>query len=223
VRATVLPLFGNVPPAPEVNSGWLGEELVSRGIPERRALSREATVRLGIFGAIHPGWSLAPLMRHLESPMSGGREVVVASIGRIGAGKPCWDEAESSYGGRVSFALLGERTHTEISTFLQSVDFGLSMAPWRLIGKSGTVAAMLEHGLPVIVTRDDAHYGVEIPALEEPLLHLVDADLPNWLRSVHPQRPQSRLPAVARQFLLDLQCASAKTSNRPRQQSSMSG
>ena len=34
-------------------------------------------------------------------------------------------------------------------------DLGIASHPWALIGKSGAAAAMLEHGLPVLVPRDD--------------------------------------------------------------------
>ena len=39
--------------------------------------------------------------------------------------------------------------------YLQALDFGLTSYPYALIGKSSSVIAMLEHGLPVIVDWGD--------------------------------------------------------------------
>jgi hypothetical protein len=47
----------------------------------------------------------------------------------------------------------GELPTVLISSYLQSADFGIATSPLSLIQKSGSVAAMLEHGLPVVVSR----------------------------------------------------------------------
>ena len=60
------------------------------------------------------------------------------------------------------FEKRGKLDPPEISRALQSSDFGLAVTPLHLLGKSGAVAAMREHGLPVVVNR----YGSETsPAL----------------------------------------------------------
>jgi len=42
-----------------------------------------------------------------------------------------------------------------ISQFFNWVDFGLTPFPLYTVGKSSTIAAMVEHGLPVIVSWGD--------------------------------------------------------------------
>jgi hypothetical protein len=49
--------------------------------------------------------------------------------------------------------LTGEQPAATVSAFLQAADLAISTTPWALSGKSGAVAAALEHGLPVLVTR----------------------------------------------------------------------
>ena len=46
-----------------------------------------------------------------------------------------------------SFTLFGELDEDEISQYLLALDYGLTSTPWDLVGKSGTIAAMVEHGL----------------------------------------------------------------------------
>jgi hypothetical protein len=88
--------------------------------------------------------------------------------------------------------------------FLQSIDFGLATTPWQLIGKSASTAAMLDHGLPVIVSRDDVDVGCEGSPSQDPLLRRMSADLPQWLEQVRRRPPRDRLAAMSTQFIADL-------------------
>jgi hypothetical protein len=82
------------------------------------------------------------------------------------------------------------------------VDFGIAATPRALIGKSATAAAMLEHGLPVIVNRDDVQFdGAPANGQEDSLLLFMDDTLPMRLAQIKRRPPESRLPAVTRQFL----------------------
>jgi hypothetical protein len=49
----------------------------------------------------------------------------------------------------------GELESTDLSQTLRALDLALSANPRALVGKSGTVAAFVEHGVPVLVSRDD--------------------------------------------------------------------
>jgi hypothetical protein len=108
-----------------------------------------------------------------------------------------------------------------VSAFFQSIDFGIALTPWKLIGKSASSAAMLEHGVPVIVSRDDVEYGIVTEAPTNPLLYRLGTDLPDWLRIVRRQPARSRLPEMARCFLSDIDSA-AHGQPRPMIKGSMS-
>ena len=47
-----------------------------------------------------------------------------------------------------------EQTTEEISRILTKGTIGVSTTPYDIIGKSGTTAAMLEHGLPILAFDD---------------------------------------------------------------------
>lgn len=117
------------------------------------------------FGSLRRGWEPEPLLSRIESARAaaGKKSCRFVSIGRLGEhGKSVWERMENSGYEKFVFEKRGKLDPPEISRALQSSDFGLAVTPLHLLGKSGAVAAMREHGLPVVVNR----YGSETsPAL----------------------------------------------------------
>ncbi len=205
-RAAVLPLCGNIAVSEEPAGGWFAHELGRLGVSGEVAASRADCWWFGLFGSLHPVWSPEPLFGYLQDAAErAGRRPGIASVGRLGPGESLWRAMQARYADRFFFATLGERSAMEVSAFLRSIDFGIATTSWQLIGKSGTAAAMLDHGLPVIVSRDDVHYPVDVEPERQPLLHKMDAQLPSWLLDVcRRQPPRERLIDVAERFLADL-------------------
>ena len=188
IKAKLLPLFGSVP-------------IVQ---VENVSPRDDAVLRLGIFGSIHPEWSPDVMFLELKTL---GRPIQLSHIGGIGPGESVWTDLTERYGAEIELCRLGERSFDEISRFLSYLDFGVSTAPLALIGKSSSVAAMLDHGLPVIVNRDDVHFrGIPLTDLVSDLLIPVDKNFLTRVRSARRRSSQSRLPQVAEQFLQDI-CA----------------
>jgi glycosyltransferase involved in cell wall biosynthesis len=186
IAAKHLPLFGSVPVVEE-------EDLSQRN---------DNVLRLGIFGSIHPEWSPDEMFAQLQTL---GKPIQLSHIGRIGPGEPVWIELTKRYGSEIEFCRLGERSLEEISRFFSFVDFGVSTTPLALIGKSSCVAAMLDHGLPVIVNRDDVHFrGIRETDLISELLIPVDEKFLERLKSARRHSPQPWLSRVAKQFLRDV-------------------
>jgi hypothetical protein len=208
VRAGLLPLCGNIPVASEFDSCWLERELIAHGTPEEHAVSRARSWRFGIFGSLHPGWHYEPLLSQIgQAASSAARQVIIASIGRSGPDRSLWQNLQRRYGERFSLVALGERTSDEVSAFLQSVDFGIALTPWELIGKSGSAAAMADHGLPVIVAGRDVSYGSAAATSPSSLFYRLGPDFDRWLSRARRQSPSSRLQSMATQFLSELECA----------------
>jgi glycosyltransferase involved in cell wall biosynthesis len=186
IQAKRLPLFGNIPIAPWAQS---------------IEADRDGLI-LGMFGAIHPEWSadnLLPMLTELHRPIQ------LFHVGRIGPGEPIWRDISERYGSRIQLLRFGEQALERISELLLSADFGIATTPLALIEKSGSVAAMLDHGLPVVVSRND----IQFPAIPEvklssQLLIPVDQDFQKRLSSVKRQPAKARLPEVAEQFLKDI-------------------
>jgi glycosyltransferase involved in cell wall biosynthesis len=200
VEAALLPLFGNIPVVEE--SPVFPPELVAAGIgsPAR------ADWWLGLFfGTVHPQWESQPFLGILlDAARRANRRVGLLAVGRLGAaGEEIWERLSREYGGQIVFVKFGEQPGERISGLLQIADFGIATSPWDLIGKSGSAAAMLDHGLPVIVTREEETRGYE--SLDDPLLYRCDGALESKLVAGLPQRaPVSRVVQIASRFLSSL-------------------
>ena len=74
-----------------------------------------------------------------------------------------WDkvtQADQLHGeNAITWVDVGHLSAPLVSRYLQALDFGIAATPWPLIGKSGSVAAMVDHGLPVLVSRGDSYSG----------------------------------------------------------------
>ncbi len=162
--------------------------------------------RFGMFGTLHPAWSPEPLFSHLRQT---GKRVVISHIGRIGAGGALWEKLERDYGDAFEFVRLGEQPPRKIAELFSQLNFGIATTPWEIIGKSATATAMLEHGLPVVVTRDDVHFAGWRAEGYSPLLIKLDHDLPARLAAARRLPAHRALPQVAHEFLHRLERASA--------------
>jgi hypothetical protein len=206
ISAQWLPLFGHIPIDIEPDDAWLIDALREHGL-DINAKNKSGFWFFGLFGALHSVWPAEPLFSYLrEAGAKHGRKITIIAIGRMGAsGEQLWASLALRYSSEFIFCKLGERTPGQISQFFQFVDFGLATTPWALAGKSGTVAAMLESGLPVIVNRDDWRFPFgtqESP--HSPLLCKMEADLASRLTTLKRQPASSTLPDIAHQFLNSL-------------------
>ena len=159
-------------------------------------------LRLGLFGSIHPAWSPEELFARLQTL---GRPIQVYHIGRIGPGESLWDEVVQRHEAEIRFQRFEEQSSENISHFFLSLDFGVATTPLSLIGKSSTVAAMLDHGLPVIVSRNDVHFrGIPEENLVSERLISVNEGFMDRVKAVKRLNPEPSLPRIAKQFLDDL-------------------
>ena len=209
VRAGRLPLFGSIPVADGDANTWLAPLLAERGCdalsgsPERRA----GWWLFALFGTLHPVWPPQPLLDQLRAAAAAaGKRVALVSAGRIGAGEPVWTEMSAAYGSRVPMLRVGEQPASRISELLNTVDFGIATTPLALVGKSATVAAMLDHGLPVVVNRDDCRWPAPNTAgdREAALVIRMGTDLTARLRDARRLPAAWSLPGVASQWLGEL-------------------
>lgn len=102
-----------------------------------------------IFGAIHPG---APIEKFANEVCDYSKEfktsISLTIIGRSGFEQDRWVRIWETAGLVVD--VLGEQSESCISKILSVASLGLSTTPVALADKSGSIAAMREHGLAVI-------------------------------------------------------------------------
>ncbi len=152
IDAEELPLPGNIP-VRDIHPA-VARDMILRQLNTSRLAGQPLLA--GVFGNIHPKWDGATWMDRV-SALCGrlGRRLVIVQFGRPGAGGgKVLAKLRKHAAERVEFLELGERPPEEISALLHGVDFGVATTPRPIIGKSGTAAAMLEHGLPVLVSQE---------------------------------------------------------------------
>lgn len=203
IPAAELPLFGNIPVSQDLA---VPEALVRAGICDELGSHPDRWLGL-FFGTLHPEWKPEPLMNLLNAASEKTRHrICLISAGRWGASAAsAWKKLQNDYSSSIAFIRLGEQPSLQVSTLLQVADFGLATSPWHLIGKSGAAAAMLDHGLPVIVTRTEFQPAAASSHPDDPLLHRCDAALEAKLVAGLPKRPaHDRVDDVARDFIRNL-------------------
>lgn len=206
--AGLLSLFGNVPVP---RGALIAEGLLERWLPIAAATEKESPLIAVTFGTLHPQWQPARTVAWLKAVAGRlGRTPMLLAIGRTG---PAADILNAFAQQRVRVGATGELDPRTVSDLFRLADFGIAPHPWALIAKSGAAAAMLDHGLPVVVPRDDWHLreGPAFPSnLADPLLkRLGDLNaerFPRWLAGR--RAPQAARPRIAASFLQALAPAS---------------
>jgi hypothetical protein len=140
IKSSILPLFSSIPLCPLQS-------------PIRAVESQWTFV---IFGSINRDWHPTQLLERIEiaRDVHGIRTCRFLSIGNIGNyGAKLWDSLNALPYPAFEFSRLGVLPEERVSKQLQLADFGICIVPSGLIGKSSAVAAMLAHGLPIIISR----------------------------------------------------------------------
>src|SRR5450432_1611257 len=133
-----LPLFGNIP-----------NLHVSHHNKSEDQINSDNIIRLIHFASVRAGAPIDEFACEVAR-YSREKEVVVSLtfIGRSGPEQNRWIEAFKSQS--VIVESLGELSPESISEYLSNSTMGISSTPIILADKSGSVAAMREHGLPVL-------------------------------------------------------------------------
>lgn len=152
IESKILPLFSNITLSMDV----------------QKIKKQSDSWKFVFFGTIQPGWDPKILLKRIDIARNiyNIKSCSFCSIGRCGVyGEQLWkrlrESCQSSHPS-FTFTMLGQISEEEISKQLQTSDFGLSRVPSSIVDKSGTVAAMISHGLPIIVdtlspNNDDLH------------------------------------------------------------------
>jgi hypothetical protein len=217
IQASILPLFSNIPCAN--GDAWkdILEPLTTQAMGKLH--DRDALYLAGVFGAVHPEWNaetavdaLLPLVHRFQ------KRLALVFLGKNNLPSAALADLKLRLQNRAVVIAAGEQTSVEISRLLQTLDLGLATTPLQLIQKSSTVAAMLEHGLHVLVTRDDWHLDRTDAALEEPVPQLLTLEQMALLNALPVRQGESpakiRIGSVVAKMLGDLKPGSLTEGTR---------
>jgi hypothetical protein len=130
IKADYLPLFGNVAVTATKN----------------RVLEYIVFI---VFATIHDNVPFEDFIEDLKKEMKvRNKRPKFVFVGRNGDLLGTWTTILEQYG--IKYEVLGECIESEISQELINADYGISCTPYKISDKSGVVAAMREHRLPII-------------------------------------------------------------------------
>jgi hypothetical protein len=207
IGARILPLFGNIPFVPGDAWDQILEPLISAA--RGRRASRNEFFLAGVLGGVHPEWAAeTPVNALWPLAQRAGKELTLVFLGKNGLTADALRRLGASLHGRAHVVATGERSEADISRILQTLDFGLATSPRQMIQKSGSVAAMLEHGLSILVTRDDWRLREASPPPDESIPGVLTVEALARLDALpvrHPASPKnSGVQRVAEQMLAEL-------------------
>jgi hypothetical protein len=128
-----LPLFGNIPVS----------------IISEEKIRNENRVIMVVFGSIYHGTDVSGFADWLCRERDRlNKDVEIQFIGKNGQELEKWINILSDK--NVPCKIYGRQNEETISKVLQKASIGLGTTPFPLIEKSGSIAAMLEHNLPVL-------------------------------------------------------------------------
>ncbi len=198
--AGIRPVFSNIPVQPvppEIRAAALNRHMSA----DAAGRSRLVAVT---FGTLHPQWRPEPTARWLLAAAARRRrQPALLALGHTGPHGAAILRRLAACG--LPVAMTGGLPPPEVSCLLQAADLGIAPHPRALVGKSGVTAVMLDHGLPVLLPRDDwqlRHGATPAPGPDPRLALLAGLDEPAttaWLRRRH--SPGDSFPAAVAQFL----------------------
>lgn len=188
-RAEHLPLFSNIPLAVQHRSG------VDETLKEKKKIS------FVVFGSIHPNSLFELFAKEVkEYALSTRTDVTLVFIGRSGSEQLRWKAIWNSM--ELHVKELGEQPEEVISAVLTEASIGLTTTPYALVEKSGTVAAMLEHGLPVLcIAKPWKPAGTTKSFSIRGITEYKSGVLPNYLMKTDRFAAKSRIEDVSLQLI----------------------
>lgn len=207
-EAKLLPLFGFIKRFEPVDfDAWLYPFMAEHGLP-LNASNKDSYWLFGIFGNLPPIWPPYPLLNYIrEASIANNKQPVLVHFGHMVAGQKLWNKIRKETASWLRMVELGPLLSSHVWSVFKILDYGIAVTPYSLIHKSASAASMVDSGLPVIVNRVDPQRlkGEDITQEPPPLVYKMSELLPDELPDIKRREPHSRLPEVARQFLLDIE------------------
>ena len=147
VEAKIVPLFSNIPVG-----NPRGNTLFNR-LPGKLLANRDNYMIATFFGSMYFSDQLNSKVLKLNNLVrEENMKLLITHLGREGRVQDNLKYWQKEYG--IDTFCFGECDVQEIADYFQQVDMGLSTYPKILFEKSGSIAAMNNNGLPVILLRE---------------------------------------------------------------------
>ncbi|HEX8357953.1 MAG TPA: hypothetical protein VF610_11090 [Segetibacter sp.] len=191
-----LSLFSNIPREKSTNEAVANVQKKLEGVD---------ITELALFASIHPGAPVEDFAKEVaEITKSENRIIHLLLIGRSGPEQTRWAETWKRFG--LSLTILEEQSAEMISRKLSEASVGVSTTPLAQIEKSGAVAAMREHNLPILcVSRSWSPKGIEGLAVASDVFEYKKGNLATILKpNFKFSSSYKPVAEIAKQFIEDI-------------------
>jgi hypothetical protein len=195
IKASILPMFGNIPQASTDDS----LEIMS-SLTKVSAGNLTSSLLVGVFGTIPPEWDPEAALASLHSyAQARQKSVILIAFGRCGPhGVNILHRLRLRWAQRLAVIELGFIDTKGTAAILSSLNVALATTPWTLADKSSTIAAFIDFGVPTVVTRDDVQYANADCAPHNPLVEKYKGGETDWEKVLEKRTtPKFRLPEIA--------------------------
>lgn len=194
IQVNLLPLFSNIP---VVDAEKVNQKL-------EKKIQAEHTIEIVIFGGIHAGAPIQQLASEAKAyGTARGIKLKLVIVGRSGAEQLHWVKEWEAAG--LEIEQLGEQSAERVSEILAQARFGIFTTPIALVEKSGSVAAMREHGIHLLcVSRPWNPRSVKLELNPYHIMQYEEGKLDEFLGISPDFSYMPTLPKVAEQFISNL-------------------
>ena len=187
-RANLLPLFPNI-------------SVTDEDVTPLYHPAENIDISIVLFGNIHPGAPAETLAKEAaDFAANNNKKLQLFLIGHCGAEKEKWINAWQQQ--NIPVKSFGEQSPHYISYLFKHASVGIATTPLLLIEKSGSVAAMREHGLPVICAARP--WQIKQPVNFQPpqgIMEYREGNLEALLKETKKNIQQKNLAAVSELFM----------------------
>ncbi|OKS85138.1 glycosyltransferase family protein [Mucilaginibacter polytrichastri] len=148
IQTDKIPVFSNIP------AGSSSPGKIFMQLPKSVLDNKANYVIASFFGGFHAytelGQQLNQVAKTIEDKL--GKKLMVTHIGKADKVKEVLDNITKTT--NIETAVLGEWDEYDVADYLSTIDLGLSTYPKILYEKSGSIAALLINGCPVILFKE---------------------------------------------------------------------
>lgn len=171
-----------------------------------RQLMADGSLKLLVFGYISPNAPIEEFVSELKS-VSEQRHFKPEIIfsGRNGGTLNEWTATLDKY--LIPYSVRGVLSIEELSDLMIEVDVGISTTPFLLYEKSGSVAAMFKHGIPVINVAQSIEWDPKFLAdfkADPSIVEFVPGMIGKWITQLQKPEMYNNLTDITYQLCRDL-------------------
>ena len=148
ISSTILPIFGSVP----VKKMDLNVSLTIRRKNFLKNFNINDTMIAVVFGTIHQEWDPCEALQDLAQKS----KCLILFAGRNGTHLfSLLQRISENCSRNIETQIIGELGTSDLSELFHLADFAFTSTPFALLEKSSSCCSLIEHGLPVLITRKD--------------------------------------------------------------------